>query len=122
MNRIEISLTEQPDQTKVVKLAGKLDVFTFSEFKKYIDDRFSGLQQILVAVDLTAVDYIASSGWSVLLSRRQSIKRQGGNLSIFGLNDNLRRVYDSMKIHKMLPAAEDLTAACKLLRETEPIA
>jgi anti-anti-sigma factor len=121
MNRIEINTEELPDRTHLIKLAGKLDVFTFVEFKKFFDERFGGLQQILVAVDLGAVEYIASSGWSVLLSRRQAIKRSGGNLSIFGLNANLKRVYDSMKIQRMLPAADNQEEACKLLATPDAV-
>ena len=103
----------------MVKPMGQLDVFTFVEFKKYFEELCAQAKDIWVVVDLSAVEYIASSGWSVLLSRRLAFKRLGGNLSIFGLKDDIRRVYDSMKIHKMLPAAENIADATKLLKEPD---
>ena len=120
MNRIDITSETLSDGTKVIKPVGKLDVFTFVELKKYFEELCAPAAVIMVVVDLSAVVYIASSGWSVLLSRRQAIRRLGGDLSIYGLNGDLKRVYDSMKITKMLPAADSLGDATKLLNASEP--
>jgi anti-anti-sigma factor len=119
MARIEINSEILPDGTRVIKPVGKLDVFTFVELKKYFEDLCAGATALMVVVDLSAVVYIASSGWSVLLSRRQALRRLGGDLSIFGLSADLLRVYESMKIHQMLPAADDLSGASKLLKAPE---
>jgi anti-anti-sigma factor len=119
MSRIDITSDLLPDGTRVIKPVGKLDVFSFTELKKYIEDLCASAQAILVVVDLSAVDYIASSGWSVLLSRRQAIRRLAGDLSICGLNADLKRVYDTMRIEKMLPSAASLAEATKLLKAPE---
>ena len=120
MNRLEITSATLPDGTKIIKPVGKLDVFTFVELKKYFEELCASAAAIMVVVDLREVVYIASSGWSVLLSRRQAIRRQGGDLATFGLNEDLMRVYDSMKISKMLPTAASLDEAAKLLSAGEP--
>lgn len=117
--RIEISSTVLPSGTIVVKPVGKLDVFTFTELKKFIAEICTQAKVVFVVVDLGEVDYIASSGWSVLLSRRQSIRRDGGDLSIFGMNENLMRVYEAMRIDKMLPCGASLDEATALLKADE---
>ena len=115
--RVEISSQVLGDGTVVVKPVGTLDVFTFLELKKHIEEQ-ARAKGVLMIVDLSRVDYIASSGWSVLLSRRQAIKRDGGNLSVFAMNENLRRVYDSMRIDKMLPSAPDELGALSMVKAT----
>jgi anti-anti-sigma factor len=114
--RISITSTALDDGTMVIKPVGTLDVFTFIELKTFIGQLCGPAEVIQMVVDLSGVEYIASSGWSVLLSRRQSIKRDGGELSIYGMSENLRRVYDSMKIDKMLPSAADQVAAVALVK------
>ena len=117
MKRIEINEELLEGGIQLVKPVGKLDVFTFIDLKKYFEELCARMPQGLqVVVDLSGVEYIASSGWSVLLSRRQAIQRQAGNLSVFGMNDNLRRVYDSMKIDRMLPSAIGREDAVRLLK------
>ena len=116
MSRIEMQSETLASGVKVVRPVGKLDVFSFIDFKKYFEDLCAEAQGLMVVVDLSRVDYIASSGWSVLLSRRQAIRRQGGDLSVACLNENLRRVYDTMLIEKMLPAGQTVETAALLLK------
>jgi anti-anti-sigma factor len=121
VKRIEISEEQIVGGIQLVKPVGKLDVFTFIDLKKYFEELCARMPQGLkVVVDLSGVEYIASSGWSVLLSRRQAIQRQAGDLSVFGMNDNLRRVYDSMKIDRMLPSAAGQEDAVRLLKVVQP--
>ncbi len=119
MSRIDIKSETLAGGVCLVKPSGKLDVFSFVELKTYFEELCAREARPMVVVDLSAVDYIASSGWSVLLSRRQSIRRQGGDLAICGLGVNLKRVYDTMKIDKMLPLAADTAAAAGMLKAPE---
>ena len=117
MKRIEITEEKLEGGIQLVKPVGKLDVFTFIDFKKYFEELCARVPDGLkVLVDLTDVEYIASSGWSVLLSRRQAIQRLNGDLGICGMNENLRRVYDSMKIDKMLPSSASRSQALQQLQ------
>jgi anti-sigma B factor antagonist len=115
MSRIVIKADQRPDGTRVVAPVGKLDVFSFMDLKRYFEELSSSNSSVMAVVDLSGVEYIASSGWSVLLSRRSAFRRQGGDLAICGMSDNLKRVYDTMKIDEMLPAADKLDEAVKLL-------
>lgn len=100
-----------------LRLSGKLDVFSFVKLKKFLEGVSAQDPAAKLAVDLGKVEYIASSGWSVLLARRKLGKLTGGDLVICGLNAELKRVYDSMRISPLLPVAPDLDAACALLTE-----
>jgi len=115
MARIEISSEVLADGIHVVKPAGKLDVFSFGELKQFFDTLSSATKEIRIVVDLSAVEYVASSGWSVLLSRRRILKLSGGDLTICGLSEEAKRVYDSMKIHTILPVANTPVEAARLM-------
>ncbi len=111
MARIEIASVLAGD-IQVVKSSGKLDVFSFTELKQFLEALAPNLK---VVVDLSETEYIASSGWSVLLSRRRTLKSSGGDLAISGLNAETKRVYDSMRISTMLPMAPTVEQAAQLL-------
>jgi anti-anti-sigma factor len=115
LDRIEISSWVADNGVRVVKPEGVLDAFSFVELKDFLSALCAQYGGIRVIVDLSEVPFVASSGWSVLLSRRLALRRLGGELSIFGLGIGPKRVYESMRIHEMLPAADNAAEATKLL-------
>lgn len=116
MKRMEAIATENPDTgVTLVELKGKLDVFSFGELKIWFDELYGAKPTTKVACDISGVTYIASSGWSVLLARRKTALRDSGDLVLVGMDSDIRRVYDSMKIHKLLPCAETVQEASALL-------
>jgi anti-anti-sigma factor len=119
MLNIEITSDIMADGTCVIRPHGQLDAFTFTEFGKYFDEFCGQAKDLLVVVDLSSIAYIASSGWTVLLSRRQALRRMGGDLTVFGFQKEIQRIYDAMRIQKLLPAAETMVRAAKLLRRPE---
>ena len=100
---------------KLVSPKGRLDVFAFRELKAYFDELGKDQKDLKLVVDLKNTEYIASSGWSVLLARRKMAKLSGGDLAICGMNEEIKRVYDSMKIFKLLPQADNVDDAVALL-------
>lgn len=103
----------------LVRPIGKLDVFTFVELKVFLEKLSESDKAAKAVVDMSRAEYVASSGWSVLLGRRKLMRLGGGDLVVFGLNAEVLRVYQSMKVGKVLPSAEDLPGALALL-ETAP--
>jgi len=112
---MEVELIQDEEKgILIVKLSGKLDVFSFAELKGYFDKLYEEQPGARVVCDVSGVGYIASSGWSVLLARRKMAKRDDGELVLSGMDGDIRRVYESMKIQKLLPsypAVEEAAAA-----------
>lgn len=104
----------------LVHLKGKLDVFTFNELKAFFDGLRKEDKAAKIVVDMSAADYVASSGWSVLLGWRKMLRLGGGSLVLCGLRAETKRVYDVMRIDKLLPACADQAAAVKWLQEEAP--
>jgi anti-anti-sigma factor len=109
-----------PGQAWQVRLSGKLDIFSFTKLKKHLEGISAEDKTARVAVDISKITYIASSGWSVLMARRKLGRLAGGELLLCGMPPELKRVYDSMRIAPLLPLAPDLDSACKRLMETKP--
>ena len=110
MSEFNADVRENADGVLIVKFAGILDVFTLADFMGEFKRSCGNPKVTLVAVDLGEVEYIASSGWSVLLSCRRALTMHGGEMSIFGLHDGIRRVYENMNIETLLPVVVSLEA------------
>lgn len=107
MALFDIRCETRTEGVLLLKPRGMLDVFAFGTLKLYLKNLSLQSGASKVVVDLEAVEFIASSGWSILIAGRHAFRRQGGDLTIRGMHENLRRVYETMKIESMLPLAGD---------------
>lgn len=119
MASLNIAMTELGDGVQAVKIHGKLDVFSFVELKNCLESISAVDKKARIVIDLSGIDFVASSGWSVLLSRRKMLKLNGGDLSLSGMSPDITRIYESMRIQKLLPSASTPIAAAKLLGGVE---
>ena len=117
--RIEISSEDLPDGVVIVRPVGKLDVFTFTELKKFIAEVCTAKPAVRMVVDLEQVEYIASSGWAVLLSQSRMLRRAGGKMVLANMKDEIRGVYEVMNVESLLPCAADAANVKVLLDQTE---
>jgi anti-anti-sigma factor len=116
MSDFNFKAYKQLDGVTVVKFAGIMDVFTLAAFMKYFKSLCNNPEEAMVVLDLADVDYIASSGWSVLLAGHRASQRHGGGISIFGLNNGIRREYEAMHLESLLPLAESFENAQMLVK------
>jgi anti-anti-sigma factor len=105
---------------RLVRPVGKLDVFSFGDLKVFFEALRGQDKAAKVVVDMSRADYVASSGWSVLMGWRKLMRLGGGTLALCGQRPEVRRVYDSMKISKLLPTFEDVAAAAEALKKEAP--
>src|SRR5690606_19138054 len=105
--------------TTYLQLCGKLDVFSFGAFTSSLDALFEAEPKAKLICDISGVTYIASSGWPVLLTRRKRARREEGDLILTGMSGAIQRVYESMKLQRLLPSAVSREAALNLIRSGE---
>jgi anti-sigma B factor antagonist len=116
-SRLELRAREWGQGVQVLSVEGTLDIFTYTALRLHLDAAALHNKSIRVVVDLTKLRFVSSAGWSVLLSRRALLRKDGGNLVIFGMDENLARVYSLMKINRFLPSADHLEDALSLVQE-----
>jgi anti-anti-sigma factor len=61
---------------------------------KDVDDRLAQVEEGTILVDLTACEFIDSSGIAVLLNTDARLRRQGGRLALFGATKQVKRVLE----------------------------
>jgi anti-sigma B factor antagonist len=66
-----------------------------------------------LVIDLTEVMLIASAGLGSLVTIDKLCKKNGGKLAMFGMNDQLRQVFEITRLHKLLLLTKDRDAAIK---------
>lgn len=55
-----------------------------------------------IAMDMSQVRLVASAGLGALVAMNQSCKKNGGKLVLFGLDANLKQVFELTKLHRVL--------------------
>ena len=75
------------------------------------------LQKILemgegsVLIDLSEVDEVDSTGLGELVGHLQQFSRQGRHLAVVKPTERVRRLFEFMNLHKVLPIFDDLDHA-----------
>jgi anti-sigma B factor antagonist len=67
-----------------------------------------------VVVDLSGVTFIDSSGLAVLIKAMQDIKEYGGKLTLAGINNNVRSIFEMARLDQVFlidPRDDELLAA-----------
>jgi anti-anti-sigma factor len=89
---VEISEDRKADVV-ILSLSGKLDATTAKTFEdKILAVINSGAQRL--AVDLSQLDYVSSSGLRVFLLAAKQLQGTQGKIVLFGLKDQVRQVFD----------------------------
>ena len=77
----------------VLALSGKLDATTAKVFENKIFSVIdSGAQRLVI--DLSQLDYVSSSGLRVFLLAAKRLQSTNGKVSLCGLQDHIRQVFD----------------------------
>jgi anti-sigma B factor antagonist len=94
----------------VLAVEGPIDVSNVSKLKDAFDALFAkGVYQIIL--DLEKVTFIASAGLGCLLTARDVVLKNAGDLVFAGTNSTVREVFDLLGITSLLRFARDLAEA-----------
>jgi len=92
----------------IISLEGELDMSNANEFKNELIDEFVSKGKVTIALDLSNLEYIDSSGLGVVVSVHKRCKLNGGRLAICGMNDTLNRLFKLTSLDKALNIYPDL--------------
>ncbi len=106
-----MQLTETEDgKYWIIAVAGDVDASSSIHLDQAIEDALSaGKQHILI--DGTKMQYIASAGLGVFVSRIEEFKDKQIHFAIFGLNDRVKNVFQILGLDKLLSIVADLKQA-----------
>jgi anti-anti-sigma factor len=109
---MNMTLVESEDIRTVV-LEGKLDI----KGAQAIEVRFAAVtaSRDKVAVDLTAVDYIASIGIRILVMAAKAASRRGGRIVLFGASEPVSKVLGAAGLTEIVPLVGNRDSAMAAL-------
>lgn len=85
--------TRRENDSVTIEITGRIDVYTASAVGESIQSAIAdGASH--VALDLTSVSVIDSSGLGTLVGNAQIINTRGGHISLLGVRPRLRRVLE----------------------------
>lgn len=102
--------TEQSGAATVVSAVGELDLHTAPMLQEHLD-RAVQSQDGLIVVDLTAVDFMDSTGLSVIVSAVASMRPSGRELRVASSSDRITKVFTLTGIDQQVGIFETVAEA-----------
>jgi anti-sigma B factor antagonist len=113
----KFELSEEPldARTHVISVSGEIHVSTAPEFSRRLNDAIAG-GKLAVVLDLSGVEFIDSTGLSVLLNGLRRVTRAGGRMAIVVTNPTVRRLFEITRLDSTFDILATREAALALVR------
>jgi anti-sigma B factor antagonist len=111
---VEIT-THTDSATFTIHVNGEVDASSSIFLDNALEEAFSTGQHILV--DLEKLDYISSAGLGVFISRLEEVKDKEIFLILYGMNDNVKQVFNILGLESLLVIKKDRQEALTLINE-----
>jgi anti-sigma B factor antagonist len=102
-----------PDPANVLPLEGEIDLHRSPRVERSLASMIKKHPDRIV-VDLSGVTFIDSSGMAVLIRAMQNMKEYGGMLTLSGINENVRPIFETARLDQVFvidPPGDELLAA-----------
>ena len=97
-------------QTGILALEGEIDLHRSPEVKQTLQPL---LEQKLpkIFIDMSAVQYIDSSGLALFIETLQRVGIYGGKFALFGLRESVRSIFEIARLDQVFQIYPDEAAA-----------
>jgi anti-sigma B factor antagonist len=102
-----------PASPRVLPLKGEIDLHVSPRIESLLGSIITGRPEHVV-VDFSGVTFIDSSGLAVLIKAMQDVKEYGGKLTLAGINNNVRAIFEMACLDQVFlidPRDDELLAA-----------
>ncbi len=100
----------QDDGVPVLHLEGEIDLHQSPELREVLQGHVK-VKRPALAIDLSGVDYIDSSGLVTLVEYLRQAQEYDGRLALSGLSGRVKTVFDLVRLSEFLPIYETLDQA-----------
>jgi anti-sigma B factor antagonist len=108
------------DGVAVIELTG--DVTAACENELMDAYREAGRSQIRgIVLDFTRLDYMNSSGIGLLVTLLVRVRREGRQISAFGLSDHYRQIFELTRLDEVISVHDDEERALAAARVEAPV-
>jgi len=102
--------TDQTDNYTKIAIIGRVDTVTAAQLEKAIQSVLENEPKSII-MDCTELDYISSSGLRVFLILQKKMVVKNARLSLFGLNPNIKEIFDISGFSTIFKIFPDLKKA-----------
>lgn len=99
-------------QITVIRIGGYMEFCTADELDKVLAVLMQK-QSYNIIIDLAAVDYISSRGWSIFLSKIKEIRENDGDIKLTNMNGNVYEVYKVLEFFWFLRVYDSMPDAVR---------
>ncbi len=103
---------EKKDDINVVKIEGRLDTTNYSDLEDLLV-RLTENNEINILLDLSALEYISSSGLRILLKYLKVIKAAEGRFMLCAMTTDIREIFEISGFVNIFEIFEDQATALK---------
>ena len=93
-------LQEQRGDLPILRVRGELDIYTATRLKEAVLAALNGGATSL-AIDLSAVQFLDSTGLQVLMSAKKRTAELGGDVYLVGVGGQIRRVFTLLSLERI---------------------
>ena len=116
--QFELSEEDLDERTHLIAIAGEIHVSTATRFSVLLDDAI-GRGKTAVVLDLSAVEFIDSTGLSVLLNGLRLVTRQRGHMALVCTNPTVLRLFEITRLDATFDIYADRESALSAVRAAE---
>jgi len=107
---LNIRLTNRGN-TLVAALNGELDHHTADYIRQKLDAEMLKSTTKNVVLDFSKVTFMDSSGIGVIMGRYKNIQKLNGKMSLAGVNERIRRIFEMSGLLKLMSAYDSIDEA-----------
>ncbi|MDI1344017.1 MAG: STAS domain-containing protein [Pseudolabrys sp.] len=100
---MECSVFDQTGGVSILRLKGRLNMVSAGTLKAVVDSTIAGGHPRL-AIDLSGVEFIDSSGLGALINALKVTRQAGGDLRIAAPTEQVKLVLQLTNVERVLPA------------------
>ncbi len=119
--QFELSDESLDDTTHLIAVRGEVHVSTAPEFSERLNEAIA-TGKTGVVIDMSDVEFIDSTGLSVLLNALRRVTRQQGSLTLAVSNPTVLRLFEITRLDSTFDIAPDRDAAVAKVRRDQDAA
>lgn len=105
--KVEVSDSIKYPDAKIIKINGELVMSNSNDFKQTCEQLIEKGSVFLI-IDLNGLKFIDSIGTLNIINLHIKTKRRGGNVWIFGVNANIKELFNAVGLTNLIPLSASL--------------
>ena len=119
--KIEAGTVGDRGEITILYLDGVIDTVSCVSLRSVMDG-FVDRGIVNLVVDMSRVEYVSSSGWGVFASRIKDIRASGGDIKIFGMDEEVSSIFHMLGFDSIMRSFGVLAEAIENFKNAPPSA